>query len=273
MIELSTEPNPIGDDRVVKYVKLQTGYYLDPAVANLSDVAELAFVRSIAYCGAAETHGFVPAAVLPSIVRRISVRATSKVCQELVTATLWIPVDGGFRLRTWDDNQDSVETLLSRRKSERERQRKHRNKGVDDPVDEPEMSRDIERDLTRAREDQTREELKHLTPLVRRQLFGDARKATTTDTELEWLWATECAPADLATELRAWLLHNAERDLRNPSAALLGWLRSAAKRGQLVVVPGCQLCIRGWIADEFGQPSERRCSSCRPGLQAVAGEA
>lgn len=255
---------------MAKYVKLQSSYYLDPAVAGLSEAAEIAFVRSIAYCGSAETHGFVPDAVLTSVVRRQSVRAASKVCQELVTATLWIRVQGGFQLRTWSENQPELESLLTRRKADAERQRRHRAKGVDNPPKETEMSRDIERDLARGREEERREELNPLIPLVRRQLFGDARNSsTTTDEELIIIWSEVAGPkVDLRAELMAWLVFNGAKAPTNPRAALLGWLKTAAKRSG-PLASGCPECLQGWLPDEFGQPSAAPCKTCRPHLKAV----
>lgn len=112
-----------------------------------------------------------------------------------------------------------------------------------------------------------------LQDLVCRRLFGDARKPTT-DGEKRDLWLVWAETAgqgvDLETELRSWLVHNGATDLRNPGAALLGWLRTAAKRAAIPAVPGCDQCITGWVTDEFGQPSERRCTACRPHLRAVA---
>jgi len=105
-----------------------------------------------------------------------------------------------------------------------------------------------------------------LLALVCRRLSGDAR--ATTDVEIQ-LWEEAAGNADLETELKAWLIHNAGTDLRDPGAALLGWLRTAARRAGHRI-PECSVCIGGWLADEFGQPSERRCPTCRPHLRSVA---
>lgn len=111
-----------------------------------------------------------------------------------------------------------------------------------------------------------------LVTLVCRRLFGDATKPTTDDerSDLWSVWAeTAGQGVDLETELSAWLIHNGNTDLRNPGAALLGWLRTAAKRAAEPRSPGCEQCLGGWISDEFGQPSEHRCTNCRPHLRAV----
>ena len=88
-------------------------------------------------------------------------------------------------------------------------------------------------------------------------------------TDLWQLWTETAGPgADLDVELRKWLIHNTTTDLHNPGAALLGWLKGAAKRaGQSA--PGCSECLGGWAPDEFGQPSEHRCTKCRPHLRSV----
>lgn len=82
------------------------------------------------------------------------------------------------------------------------------------------------------------------------------------------MWSEAAGNADLEVELKAWLIHNGGTDLRDPGAALLGWLRTAAKRaGQ--TAHGCSACLDGWIADEFGQPGNQRCAQCRPNLRSV----
>lgn len=106
-----------------------------------------------------------------------------------------------------------------------------------------------------------------LVTLVCRRLSGDAR-ATTTDGEIE-LWAESVGTADLDSELKAWLIFNTDTALRNPSAALHAWLRGAAKRAGTGRQLGCTSCLGGWVADEYGQPSEHRCTACRPHLRAV----
>jgi hypothetical protein len=131
---------------------------------------------------------------------------------------------------------------------------------------------------------------KPIQDLVCRRLFGDARALSDDDrTDLWQLWdETAGQSVDLEAELRKWLIHNTATDLHNPGAALLGWLQSAAKRAAMwparskIVAEsppnlgrdsatnlGCDQCIRGWTPDEFGQPSEHRCTACRPHLRAV----
>lgn len=259
----------------MKYVKLQTGYYQDPKVLGLSDGAEVLFIRSIAYAGAAETSGYIPRAWIPHGSRMIDARSLHKLCKELTSCALWTEVDGGFQINRWHENQPEAEKLLDQRKAAAERQRKHRagktKPAVDKPSETGDVTGSVTRDLARAREMRVREELTNpLVHLVRRHLFGDAHaNTTTTDEDLLEVWSGVVGTADLDTELRAWLVHNAGTNLRNPGAALLGWLRTAAARAAAPPAPGCDACIGGWAPDEFGQPSERRCTECRPHLKAV----
>lgn len=148
-------------------------------------------------------------------------------------------------------------------------------RSVDNPLtsQDDEMSRRDSQDR-HGPPDPTRPVLKNkpIQDLVCRRLFGDARPNLTDDdrADLWQLWAEAAGPqVDLDAELLAWLLHNTATDLHNPSAALLGWLRTGAKRSTQSAVSGCDRCIRGWVADEYGQPSEHRCTACRPHLRAM----
>ena len=90
-----------------------------------------------------------------------------------------------------------------------------------------------------------------------RRLFGDARESTHAD--LLPLWQAAVGDGDLETELRNFLLHNADTHLHHPSVALLGWLSTAAERAATVSlrpVLGCVGCTSGWLPDdpETGMP-------------------
>lgn len=270
----------------MKFVKLTSNYYLDPAVAaQLTDASEVAFTRSIAYCGNAESGGFVAEAVLPSLMRKYTPARGRKVAAELVAARLWVEVPGGWRLRTWDRQQDELEKLLARRRSDAERQQRRRAKPPPDGDRSRDSSRDVSRDMNRdASRDPFRtravarpeidQKKNALATLVCRRLSGDARVATTTDDERAELWAMWSDVAgpdvDLETELRTWLMRNAETDLRDPAGALLGWLRLARQRAaaDTLTTPGCGACDRGWLGlDDDLRP--RPCPTCRPHLRPV----
>lgn len=130
------------------WVKLSASYYLDPAVASLPDAdAEIGFVRSLAYSGAEETHGFIPAAIAPSLFRRRRYQAS---VDALVSAYLWVPVSGdrvqleGWRIARWEEWQEELEAIARRRAADRDRKRKERERLKEDQVRHP--SRDMSED-------------------------------------------------------------------------------------------------------------------------------
>ncbi|MFF4548643.1 hypothetical protein ACFY1J_31160 [Streptomyces sp. NPDC001406] len=130
------------------WVKLSSSYYLDPAVASLPDAeAEIGFIRSLAYAGAQETSGFIPAAIAPSLFRR---RRYAASVEALVAASLWIPVCGdrdqleGWRIARWQEWQEELEALARRRAADRDRKRKERDRRKNEQV-KP-LSRDTSAD-------------------------------------------------------------------------------------------------------------------------------
>ncbi len=104
-----------------------------------------------------------------------------------------------------------------------------------------------------------------LLTLVCRRLFGDARESTHAD--LLPLWQAAVGGGDLETELRNFLLHNADTHLHHPSAALLGWLSTAAERAatpSLRPVLGCADCTSGWLPDHPDTGMPVPCPTCKP---------
>ncbi len=128
------------------WVKLSTRFYLDPEVASLPDAdAELMFVRGLAYCGAEETRGFIPASIVPSLTRR---RRHGAAVEALVARSLWVPSSGdrgqpGYRIARWEDWQEELEALAQRRAADRERKRRERGRKAGESAG---SSRDMSRD-------------------------------------------------------------------------------------------------------------------------------
>ncbi|WP_285628156.1 hypothetical protein [Kineosporia sp. NBRC 101677] len=105
-----------------------------------------------------------------------------------------------------------------------------------------------------------------LVALVSRRLYGDAPRETTLE-ELLPLWRNAIGDGDLDVELRNFLIHNADTDLLNPAAALLGWLARAAERAAKPgprPVLGCAACTSGWLPDDPGTGMPRPCPTCKP---------
>lgn len=139
-------------------VWLSTTYYLDPKLAGCTANTERMFSRLIAYCGNAETGGYIPGNAhklvgLPNGNRSILDLKSRGILLEMP--------DGGYRFAGWSNWNDQADKLVQRKKSERERQRRKRERDAD-------MSRDMSRDVTPPEERRGEENSKEFSksPLV-----------------------------------------------------------------------------------------------------------
>jgi hypothetical protein len=128
----------------VDWVKLSTRYYLDPEVASLPDAdTELLFVRGLAYAGAEDTGGFIPAEIVPSLIRR---RRHAASVEALVARSLWIPSSGdrgqpGHLIARWQEWQEELEALERRRMSDRDRKKRERDRKAVANAEKPRRAR------------------------------------------------------------------------------------------------------------------------------------
>lgn len=194
----------------------------------------------------------------------------------LVERGLWLRTDDGYQFHDWTGNGNpSKAEVLDRRAKRSEAGAKggkasgqtRRARSKTEASAEASASTIVEPQVPSTKYQEPNQAKTPVVALVCRRLFGDAT-STTTDLEIS-LWSEAVGNANLEEELKAWLIHNSGTDLRDPSAALLGWLRTAAKRAGTSRQIGCSACINGWLADEYGQPSAHRCAACRPPLRAV----
>lgn len=102
------------------WVKQRSDYFLRPDIAAADDAAEVMFTRGNAYCGLAETSGFIAAAVLPMLGRRAPARAAAA----LVAMGRWELADGGFRVVGWAEDQADLEAFVARKKRDAARHRR-----------------------------------------------------------------------------------------------------------------------------------------------------
>jgi hypothetical protein len=238
----------------VRFVKLTTNYPLDVAVMQLSDAGEVAFTRSIALVGAAESGGLIPFGMLPSLVRNYTPAKGRKVVAEMVASGLWVTDPAGWRLRTWTKQQDELERLLDRRRKDAERQSRSREKSRDIGRDKSrDGARDASRDsLSRAQGRERREEEKrpeetsgHLSSssdLPERET-DKIDDGPTLDRLIE-RGAGRLTPAALRTEAAAFRQHNAGRwrDVHDWRRAWSGWLTKAAERNRPTPTPDTPRC-------------------------------
>jgi hypothetical protein len=113
----------------VDWVKLLTGYFRDTAIAIGDDAMEVMFTRGLAYCGEAETGGFIPDAIVPSLTRRPA--QGTKVAARLVTAEVWEKdsdrkLGRGYRVINWHKHQAELERIVEKKVRDAERKRKKR---------------------------------------------------------------------------------------------------------------------------------------------------
>lgn len=180
------------------WVKLGSSYFLDVAIACLDDAGEVMFLRGLAYCGASESGGFIPAAALPALGRRNQ----AKTADALVVAGKWEQVLGGYQVVQWQKWQSELEALIGRRKKEAARKRRARAAGQSAP--EPlDVSADAGADNggteSRGEEETTTQ------PVVVRSTSPTRRTRVTADwrpSSGAWLWAAGQFPGhDLEREL------------------------------------------------------------------------
>lgn len=127
--------------RHLRAVWLSSTYYLDPAVEGLSGNAERLFTRALAYCGNAETSGYVSAAA----IKKLGLPSPARLAKELVAARIWVErTGGGWDFRSWGAWNSKGDLLLDRRRSDRERQAKKRaREKASRDVDSRDLSRDV----------------------------------------------------------------------------------------------------------------------------------
>jgi hypothetical protein len=121
---------------VADWYKQRSAQWLDPEVAGLSADAECLLYRASQYVAQAETHGLVPTAVLPRLIRNATPKRIKAVCAELTSAypePLWDAEPGGYRLRKWDEEQSELEALLQRRAADAARARAYRRRQRQSP--------------------------------------------------------------------------------------------------------------------------------------------
>jgi hypothetical protein len=233
------------------------------------------------WCAANLTDGSVPA-YLPE-----EVGVPKRFAASLVTSGLWLPADDGWQFAEWAPRQKTRAQVLAERdakraagaaggrasgRSRRSKMQPETKQGASPVVADSFGGSELQVQL------QSQLQSQPTTPLVAlvcRRLSGGTRD-TTTDDELD-LWRETAGPGvDLDTELRMWLVRNADTDLDDPGAALLGWLRRAAERTAPAAVPApapCPEpgCVGGWLGEdpEDGRPIP--CPACRSNVRSLRG--
>lgn len=141
------------------YVPLDVNYDSDPAIIAAGEDAEVLFVRSLSYSKRSYSDGFVPDFQLPRFgLKRIGERVAA-----LVREGVWLPVDGGFQIRSWARwNETSVEMEQKRQRNKERQQAKRdreaRDGGRDDAVTTTDVTPASQRDDLVSHTDKTRQD-------------------------------------------------------------------------------------------------------------------
>ncbi len=108
------------------YIKLSVRYRIDFTATGTSPMAELLFVRAMAYSGLCDTKGFIPrpelAAISPGLHR------VDALVEELVAHDYWQPAPNGWVIRSWAKWQHEFDDLQERRIRDAQRKRDARRK-------------------------------------------------------------------------------------------------------------------------------------------------
>lgn len=115
------------------WVKLDATYTEDERVMAAGAMAELLFIRSICYCRRRVTDGHIPASALRMLA--VGIDADPAVlAATLVEHELWLEVEGGWRLRsydTWQQTREGLAADAARKRAERaERQREKKERDI-----------------------------------------------------------------------------------------------------------------------------------------------
>lgn len=114
------------------YVPLDVNYARDGAIRRAGEAAELLFLRSLAYAKSAKTDGLIPNYDLPVVA--VGMKAVATRVKALVREGLWLPVEGGWIIRSWQrwngDDESDAQSVAGTFGNHR---RWHAQRGVTDP--------------------------------------------------------------------------------------------------------------------------------------------
>jgi hypothetical protein len=129
----------------MKAVWLSSTYYLDEAVQALSPNAERMLTRALAYCGNAETSGYITRGA----INMLGLSNPTKLVKELIDGGILIPQpDGRWYFDAWPDWNSSGDKLIARQKADRERQARLRERKKTSRPEHRDDSRENSRDVT-----------------------------------------------------------------------------------------------------------------------------
>lgn len=112
------------------YVPLDVNYARDIAVRKAGTNAELLYIRSLAYAKGARTSGFVSDFDLEVVA--VGMRAVKAAAQKLCEVGLWVRVEDGWLIRSWD-RWNAADRIVSAGGKLGNHKRWHIDRGETDP--------------------------------------------------------------------------------------------------------------------------------------------
>jgi hypothetical protein len=111
------------------WVKLDATYVEDEKVMAAGALAELVFIRSIAYCRRRVTDGFISSSAVRSLTLGVP-DAPEALVEALVVNELWDVCAGGWTVRNyevWQQTKAKLAEEAARKRTEREERKKERD--------------------------------------------------------------------------------------------------------------------------------------------------
>lgn len=121
--------------RVGAYAPLSATYYMDDAIAEAGEAAELLYLRGLAFAaGRMEAEGFISNTQLVRFVG-VGMADAQNRAEALVEVGLWERVQGGYVIRSWLKWNKSAEEMDRYRARDRERKAGRADKAADQHLD------------------------------------------------------------------------------------------------------------------------------------------
>jgi len=114
------------------YAPLSASYYLDDALLEAGEKAEVLFVRGLAFSSNSDADGFITDRQVVNVLG-IGMRDAAARAKKLVEVGLWERLDGGYVVRQWLKWNKSASDIGRALKKDRERKASDRKlPGLDD---------------------------------------------------------------------------------------------------------------------------------------------
>lgn len=108
------------------YAPLSATYYLDDALLEAGEKAEVLFTRGLAFCSNSDSDGFLTDRQVTTVLG-VGLTGVPARAKALVDVGVWERVDGGYLVRSWLKWNKSAEDMGRARKQDRDRKAAQRS--------------------------------------------------------------------------------------------------------------------------------------------------